>query len=236
VNGSLVVELCGLPGSGKTTSVAGVRGLLEESGRPCRVADAGICATAARLPRSARRLAYAAVATLDHPRSAARAIDVLGRSRQARRSDATRLAVQWLAVSALVARARRRPGVHLLEEGHAQTVWSATLRAPRLRPAALWASLPTGAAADLVLVVDVPPATAAARLRSRSSQHSRTQRLSEDAALAELGAGAALLEEVLADSPAPVLRVPGGGPPGEVAAAALGLLDDVLGGSPTGNW
>lgn len=207
----LAVELCGLPGSGKTTVAAAVASILPGLGVTCTISDHGISAAVPVLPRVLRRTGNAALTMVTHPRPAAAGAVALRRSDQRQRSDAARLAVQWLGLQRIVRQSRRQPGFHLLEEGFAQTVWSAALRARASEPSCLWGTLPGAVLTDLIVLVDVAPAVAFERLAGRASRHSRTQLLADDEALTELRAGAALLEDVVARAPMRVVRVRGEG-------------------------
>ncbi len=214
-----VVELTGLPGSGKTTAATGACEALVRAGVPCRVADDRVSASQPRLQRVLRRSAYAAGAAALRPHEAARAARALLASGQQQPVDAASLTAQWLATVHVAHRAHAKPGVHLLEEGTAQTIWSACLRSDRLQPQALWPRLPSRAHSDLIVVTRVAAGTAATRLSARASRHSRTQSLAPEAALAELHRGDRLLARVLRCAPAPVVRVDAEQHPAEVAAA-----------------
>jgi energy-coupling factor transporter ATP-binding protein EcfA2 len=234
VTGPVVVELCGLPGSGKTTLAAALQRLLTDRGIACRIADHGISAAVPPHRRTMRRVWHASVAAGTDPgwatESAQRFISV--RNRSARDNAAT--LVQWLAVADLIRTARHAPGVNLLEEGLVQTAWTLLLRSHQslesFDPRQLFQAVPPVAHSDLVLVVDVPVRMAADRLAGRSSMHSRTQLLPAEQRLTELRRGGALLDLLLRVVPTSVHRlcVLPGLSPAELAAEAADSI--------TGRW
>lgn len=205
---STVVELCGLPGSGKTTLARTLVDVLGVAGVETVVLDTPISAAVGRPARAARRLGLASTTAARRPLPSARAARWFASGRQSA-ADAAAAYVQWLAVQRLVDRADGA-AVHLLEEGAVQTLWTALLRAegPRTGGTA-WGLLPRSVRSDVVVLVDVPPETASARLARRTSRHSRTQLLDPEARRAELARGRDLLEDLLAHCPLPVVRVAG---------------------------
>lgn len=206
---SAVVELVGLPGSGKTTLATALRHRLVGAGIPCTVLDAGISAKAPKRARIARRTGYALHELAHAPGSTRRVTRVLVSSGQEGPRDTAAVLAQWLAIEHLAGRDRGRPGVRLLEEGVVQTSWTAVLRAKHVRAEDLWACMTPGARSDLALFLDVPPELAADRLAERRSRHSRTQRLDAAARLDELRRGQAILDEILVSCPLRVSRLQG---------------------------
>jgi thymidylate kinase len=208
-NRRTVVELCGLPGSGKTTLARALVEVLAVAGVEATVLDASISAAVGRPVRAARRLGLASTSALRRPVPSARAAAWFASGRQSP-GDASSAFVQWLAVQRLVDRADGAATLHLLEEGAVQTLWTALLRADGPSTASsAWALLPRSGRSDLVVLVDVPLETASARLARRRSRHSRTQLLDADARRAELARGQALLEDLVGHCPLPVIRVAG---------------------------
>jgi len=208
VTSSLVVELCGLPGSGKTTVARHALAALTGRGLFATVADRPISAAVPCTSRMARRTASSARMALSRPRWAlGTGLDIVAVPQPSRRDTASALA-QWLSICELTERAHRTPGVvHLLEEGLLQTLWTLRLRSRTLPPPRLLASLPHTSRSDLVVVIDVPVAVAEGRLTRRASRHSRSQALPADLLRAELEHGRALLEELAAAERAPLLRL-----------------------------
>jgi hypothetical protein len=204
----LVVELCGLPGSGKSVLAAHTCAALRRSGVDAVVADLPVSAAAPASARVRRKVLAAAVAATAEPVATGRAIRVVASSRPTPR-DGLGLLAQWLTVQQLQRRARARPGVWLLEEGSVQTVWSLALRASA--PGADVAGLLEVRPPDLVVVVEAPLDVLLRRLDDRPSRHSRTQRLAADRRGAELVRGRLLLDRLVDSLPCDRFTVPNDG-------------------------
>ena len=201
-----VVELCGLPGAGKSTLARSIVDVLARSGVEVAVLDTPISATVASRARAVRRLGLAAGAAVRWPVHSARSATWFAAGHQAP-ADAASAWVQWLAVQRIV-HSSSAATFGLLEEGAVQTMWTALLRSSSPRPAGVaWTTWPPSVLPDGVLHVDVPVETASARLARRRSRHSRTQLLAPDARLEELRLGQHLLEDLVARCPLPILRV-----------------------------
>lgn len=227
----LVVELCGLPGSGKTAVARHARATLAQRGVTATVADRPISAAVPRTARMLRRTALSARAVASRPRWALAACTDIATVTQPSRRDTASMIAQWLAVCDLSARSHRSAGVHLLEEGLVQTTWTLRLRSDVVPPPRLWASLPAALKSDLVVLVDVPVATAQGRLERRASRHSRSQMLPAAKLRAELERGRELLGELTSAAPVPVVRLRGSNATSAVALGAE-LAEHVLAHAP----
>jgi len=205
-SGPLVVEFCGLPGSGKSSVAAHTCRALRSAGVDAYVADLPVSAAAPRPARVLRRGSLALRQAAGGPGGASRAARVMAATRPTTR-DGVALLAQLLAVQGLISQAQRGDRVALLEEGLVQTLWSVGLRSSvdRLDRLVDWLAMTTRA--DVVVLVDAPTGTVLDRLAARPSRHSRTQRLAPDRRLPELALGRGLLDGLLAGLPGQVLTV-----------------------------
>ncbi len=191
---SVVVELCGLPGTGKTTLAGLVNAELTERGRRCEIADVAMSAATSRSQRLVHKATAVTARAARHPVLTASSARWIAASRQEEARDAVAGLAQWLAVQQAVSLARRDQGIHLFEEGVVQTLWTIGLRARRDVVRRLVDSHPIEARPDLLVVVDAPVDVVRERLAGRSSRHSRTQQLDGRAQAAELQRGQELLD------------------------------------------
>lgn len=226
----LLIELLGLPGSGKTSLARETCAVLRSRGVDAASADRLISAAEPRTSRLVRRTSASARTALRRPRWTLQSATQIASVRQPSRRDTASVLAQWLAVCELSAAARGTDGVHLLEEGPRQTLWTLMLRSPDTLPRGLLEGLPAAARTDLVVVLDVPVEVVEARLLRRASKHSRSQHLAPDRLRAELERGRDLVELLASGATAPVVRLRGDD---TTTPAGLGvLLADVLGPHP----
>ena len=191
-----VVELCGLPGVGKTYVADRLVAALGEVGIVARRDDRGVgpdVGAGLRLGRKARLIASTAVV---QPATSARAALRIAAGQHGGR-DAVARPVQWLVNQGVLALARRGTGVHLLEEGLVQALWSVGLRGGVERLLGVLEKSAAWEEPDVVLVVEAPLDAVRRRIEARSSVHSRTQRLPEAELVRELQRGDELLRDLL---------------------------------------
>lgn len=231
---SLAVELCGLPGAGKTTVARMACARLDAAKVSCEIADRDISAAATSRQRVRRRVVSALRESTRHPLRTSAAASAVLASGQSRPRDTVAVLAQWLAARDLVAASRRAPGVHLFEEGVLQRLWTLGLRSDHDVSQRLWRNLDPARRTDLVVVLDLPAAEAVARLRGRRSRHSRVQLLAPDAMLEELERGKRLLDDLVAGCPVPLVRIAADPAPELVAERVAGVLLDALIDSPVG--
>jgi thymidylate kinase len=226
----LLVELLGLPGSGKTALAREACPALRSRGLDAVVVDRPISAAVPRTARVVRRTAASARTTLRRPAWTLGSAAQIASVREPTRRDTVSVLAQWLAVCDLAARSRRDGGVHLLEEGPLQTLWTLMLRSPDPLPEGLLTRFPPAARSDLVVVLDVPVEVVEERLHRRASRHSRSQRLDSERTREELEHGRRLVDDLVARTTTPVLRLRGGETTTPTGLA--GLLADVLAAHP----
>lgn len=194
----LVVEFCGLPGAGKSTMARALVERLRRSGVPAVDVMAPLGPEAGREARLARKAAAVGRSALD-PDAWRIAAAVGLRSGQADARDRIARPLNLLVVRAAAARAARRRGVHVLDQGPLQEWWSAALRADADRVLAR-AAADGPAHADLLVRVDTPVDVLVARLAGRAGAQSRLEGLDPDEQRAELVRGEGLLDALCSAS------------------------------------
>jgi AAA domain len=239
--GGCVVEVCGLPGAGKSRVAAA----LVASAGAARTVEAGAPADRPRpvgapadrigphvptFTRLARKLALGTREAAARPGSLAGEIRAIVHSGQEGELVGTLARVShWVTTQRLLADARHAGGLQVLDEGVLQALWSLGLRGDvtglvrRLERSEGWRR------PDVLVMVEAPLSVALTRLGERSSAHSRVQQLGADARLAELRRGQELFEDLLSwwGARTPVVRVPND-VAGEPPAFPLGLLATCL--------
>ena len=192
----MVIELCGLPGAGKTTLADAVVGTLRAQGIDASVGDRAVSAAAPRRGDSCGRPWPRAgpCSPIPSPRRAspgcsAEASTAVVTRWRSRSSGGSPGRSSW--------RAGGAPGVVVLEEGVVQALWSAGLRSSRTSAAELVATADGSAVPDLVVLLDVPTQLATDRIGARDSRHSRVQRVSDSEQPGLMQAGAVLLDELI---------------------------------------
>jgi hypothetical protein len=229
----LVVELFGLPGSGKSHFAREFVRSSAEMGMAVNLPAAGVGPAAPPLPRSARKLGLVAGQMLQRPVPTFITVRSIV-SFQPRRTEGLRRSVQWAVAQRLLTSAGRSPGLHLFDEGLLQALWSVGLRGdvfPTLR--VLEQRSGRGAMPDVVVVVDASIDVIEDRLASRFSRHSRLQehrdpivRRRELARGAELVGSLVAWWQRVAPGPGRLMEIrndPGGDPHAE-AVALLGVI------------
>lgn len=190
-----VVEFCGLPGAGKSTLARAVVAQLRLRSVPTTEVMATIGPDAPRAARVARKLG-AVLSGIREPGSARLATDVAFRSAQHDRRDRLARPANLLVVRHAVTRARRRPGVHVLDQGPLQEWWSAALRADDTQVVEM-AARDRAPRADLVVQVRAPIEVLVDRLEARGARQSRLEALDTQSRAGELRRGETLLAALI---------------------------------------
>jgi hypothetical protein len=196
---SLVVELCGLPGAGKSFLVREVVEAADEIGVDVRRPTATIDADVPTVRRIGRKLQLVTEEAIRRPVPSAELLRRIAGSGQGGGGPICSRWVQWVATQRLMAVSRSTPGVHLFDEGVTQALWSLGLRGdPSPTLEALRRRVGQWDHPDLVVVLDLPIELVDVRLSQRRSRHSRLQGHADPAARrAELSKGKDLIDRLL---------------------------------------
>jgi hypothetical protein len=165
-----LVEFLGLPGAGKSRLCEEIGQALRRSAQPVtlhlRHASGGL----ARLATAGGLAAFA----LRHPRTVRCSLRGIRAAAPADRAWLTRT---WLKRSALATRLQRAPGIHLIDAGVVQALWSFASRiSDRPLEAALDALVERAPLPDVLIQLDVDPPQLRQRLDCRPRQLSRLER------------------------------------------------------------
>lgn len=193
----LSVELAGLPGAGKSRLARSLAEGLAARGLSVTGPDRSMAPSVGVASRLTRKATASAGVAARHPVLTARVAGAVARTGQPGLPDVAGRLVQWQVAQALLAGAHPASDVRVLDEGPVQALWSVGLRGDvtpalhALDASAGWRS------ADLLVVVRIDLAAAAARLTRRRSRHSRLQDLDPAELLGELRRGAVLLDRLV---------------------------------------
>jgi hypothetical protein len=193
----LLVEFVGMPGVGKSELSHRIAARFAAAGECVREPSYELAHGLSPARRRCWKSLHVVLQIAQHPLASLRALAAIGRTQQRGFGTRVRLAVNALLVASLAAQARRRPGIHLLDQSLLQAAWSVALDD---RPGSPLPLLDTpglrDAIADLVVFVDADLGTVQRRLSERPGHHSRLEQ--EGAGPAVLQRGALLVDEVRA--------------------------------------
>jgi hypothetical protein len=181
----VIVELCGVPGAGKSFLAGELAAELRRRGRPVTLVLEPVGPSRPRLERVLRKTARAAVELLGHPVRSVGAVGCIAGSRQASLRDVVARSLNWLVLQHGMRRARRLGGVHIADQGLVQELGSIGLRGD---PIAMLARADPGVGRlgpDHVVVLDVASALADRRLRDRDGKQSRLEQRGDGAGALE---------------------------------------------------
>lgn len=171
---SVIVELCGPPGSGKSRVAHALTSSLVGAGVAAFEPAALIGPRRPPVARQLGKLRLVVGELLLAPVDSLRAVQAIVAGQPTLRDRVAR-STSWLAVRGLVRRSRRQPGVHIFDQGVLQELGSIAYRGAPL-PAD--ASRPGRArlGPDVLVHLDVTAPVCAARLADRPGSESRVER------------------------------------------------------------
>jgi len=229
---ALVVELAGLPGSGKSAFASALGRAAAEAGVTLGLPRVRIAPEAPAAARVGRKLGLVVAAAAARPAGSVRAWRAIAGSQ---RTGRLARVVQWSTTERLLATAARIEGVQLLDEGVVQALWSIGLRGdvrPVLRAVEADGRVPLP---DVVVAVGLDTDEIERRLAARRSRHSRVQAVAAPLARRrELERGQELLASLVAwcrtrearpGTAVAVVEVRGDADPGDAGAVLAALLE-----------
>ena len=176
-HGSVIVEFVGMPGSGKSTLAHATAELLRARGLPVSEPTYVLDHETPSGPRQLRKLSYAARALLARRRSAVAFAAAALRSGQRHVGELASVTLNWWYLLDVHRRALATPGVHLLDQGLLQALWTLGYGARHPKTALDHASFMVPRAPRYVVVsLRVGTETALDRLRARPNGASRVDR------------------------------------------------------------
>ncbi|MGZ4677000.1 MAG: AAA family ATPase [Acidimicrobiia bacterium] len=189
-----VVELCGLPGAGKSTIARALVARLRLDGVAAVDAMAPIGPHAGRVARLTRKAAIVGRAAA-HASTWRIGLEVGLRSHQTSARDRVARPLNLVVVREALRHAvtDAEDVVHVFDQGPVQEWWSAALRADADRVLA-WAATDARPQPDLLVRVDVPHEVLRDRLARRAGAQSRLETADEAALQGELVHGERLLD------------------------------------------
>lgn len=195
---SVVVELLGLPGAGKSTLANALARELAARGRTMTVATQSVAAGTPAARRFGAKLGLVTRELVGRRGASVLAIRAVAASQQAGPSAALHRMVAWLVGQRLVGAARDGAVDAVVDEGGLQALWSVGLAGDHRGLLDAWRARPERWSVGDVVVVLVPPtATIGARLAGRADPHSRIERLDGVRRHEALARGEAVLRDIV---------------------------------------
>lgn len=188
---AVVVELCGLPGAGKSTLARALVARLRLAGVPTADVMAPLGPDAGRAGRLVRKAVAAAVGLVE---PGVGVVTAAAGQRDPR--DLVARPGNLLVVRHALRRSRRRQGVAVFDQGPVQEWWSAALRARDREGVLAAAAADPVPRADVLVRVDAPVEVLVERLERRAVRQSRLEALDRDELRAVLGEGSELLDRL----------------------------------------
>ena len=120
----MIIELCGVPGAGKSTVAHALVTELRGRGHAASLPIEEVSPRRSRGDRLRRKLRRAAVEVAGHPQASARTVRAVMRSHQPTWRDVAVRSLNWLVLRAAMRRASTTPGFHVFDQGLVQELCS----------------------------------------------------------------------------------------------------------------
>jgi hypothetical protein len=193
----MIIELCGVPGAGKSTVAHALVTELRGRGHAASLPIEEVSPRRSRGDRLRRKLRRAAVEVAGHPQASARTVRAVMRSHQPTWRDVAVRSLNWLVLRAAMRRASTTPGFHVFDQGLVQELCSLGFAGDAASVIDIADPGVALLAPDLIVVVEAELGLANLRLAVRPGRESRVE-AAGPGSRRELERQAELVEEMLA--------------------------------------
>ena len=171
----MIIELCGVPGSGKSTVAHALVAELRRRGHAASLPLEEVSPRRSRGDRLRRKLRRAAAEIAGHPQASARTVQAVRRSHQPTRRDVAIRSLNWLVLRAAMRRASTTPGFHVFDQGLVQELCSLGFAGDAASVIDIADPGVALLAPDLIVVVESDLGLADLRLAARPGRESRVE-------------------------------------------------------------
>ena len=171
----MIIELCGVPGAGKSTVAHALVTELRGRGHAASLPIEEVSPRRSRGDRLRRKLRRAAVEVAGHPQASARTVRAVMRSHQPTWRDGAVRSLNWLVLRAAMRRASTTPGFHVFDQGLVQELCSLGFAGDAASVIDIADPGAALLAPDLIVVVDAELGLADLRLAVRPGRESRVE-------------------------------------------------------------
>ena len=172
----MIIELCGVPGAGKSSIAHALAGEVRRRGGEVSLPLEEVSPRRTRARRLRRKLRRAAVEFAGHPCASTRTVRAVMRSQQPTRRDVAVRSLNWLVLRSAMRRTSTAAGVHIIDQGLVQELCSLGYAGDAASAIDIADPGAGVLAPDLIVVVEAELALADQRLEARPGQESRVER------------------------------------------------------------